>query len=167
MLKGRESDGALLNLEDFVRTSIRDFRYRDSQLLSSLVKGISKVKLVRRLTVATEGKSTFHSLFCREILHQLCFVWNKQLTAVESKISHVFNEQCNTHTHTYVLTTSFKLACLSGPYRTSLMLSGEHANVDATGPSRERLQWTGSARSIRVSWFGTAWSHGIVSSKLD
>ncbi|XP_062511648.1 ankyrin repeat and MYND domain-containing protein 2-like [Corticium candelabrum] len=45
LLKGRESDGALLNLEDFVRTSIRDFRYRDSQLLSSLVKGISKVKL--------------------------------------------------------------------------------------------------------------------------
>jgi hypothetical protein len=43
LLKGRESDGALLNMEDFVRTSIRDFKYQDSVLLKTLVKNITAV----------------------------------------------------------------------------------------------------------------------------
>ena len=43
LLKGREADGVFLDMEDFVRTSIRDFKYRDSVLLKTLMKNIGAV----------------------------------------------------------------------------------------------------------------------------
>ena len=46
LLKGRESDGTPLGMEKFVRDSIKEFTYAESQLLQEMVRNIASVKPV-------------------------------------------------------------------------------------------------------------------------